>query len=221
MGTRPTLAQNHKRLVSRRGCSRFARGSAGGEVQTSCQNDAVGTRGKGLLVHHCESAPSLSCVSLAVNESKAAPKARGRGAGASAARQVDARITLPYRKTLFPARPLTFDRADRRLEPQAALALSSSWLAAIDQASSSRTQERSYRMIMMLKTTPGMTPEERSERFKKDAQSMIGAGELNLTDADRALDAIVRRNGTKKGPPKRPQVLALVPKWAASPRPLD
>ena len=133
MGTRPTLAQNNKRLASRRSCTRFARGSAGGEVQTLCQTEAVSTRGKGLSVHHCESAPSLSGVSLAVNESKAAPKARGRGAGASAALHVEARRPLPLRSTLFLARPLTFGRADRQLELQAAaLALPSTWRAAID-----------------------------------------------------------------------------------------
>jgi len=37
--------------------------------------------------------------------------------------------------TLFPARPLAFGRADRRLELQvAALALPSTWRAAIDRA---------------------------------------------------------------------------------------
>ena len=37
------------------------------------------------------------------------------------------------------------------------------------------------------------TPEAQSDRFRRDAQKLIEAGELNLTDADRALDKLVRR----------------------------
>ena len=34
---------------------------------------------------------------------------------------------------------------------------------------------------------------EQSERFRRDAQKLIDAGELNPTEADAALDALVRR----------------------------
>jgi polyhydroxyalkanoate synthesis regulator phasin len=34
---------------------------------------------------------------------------------------------------------------------------------------------------------------EQSERFKKDAEKLIEDGSLNPTDADRALDKLVRR----------------------------
>lgn len=37
------------------------------------------------------------------------------------------------------------------------------------------------------------TPEEQSERFKRDAQRLVDAGELIPTDAERALDKLVRR----------------------------
>lgn len=33
---------------------------------------------------------------------------------------------------------------------------------------------------------------EQSKRFKRDAQRLIDAGELNATDADAALDGLVR-----------------------------
>ena len=36
------------------------------------------------------------------------------------------------------------------------------------------------------------TQAEQSERFKKDAQELIDAGELNPTEADRALERIIR-----------------------------
>jgi hypothetical protein len=36
-------------------------------------------------------------------------------------------------------------------------------------------------------------PEEQSERFRTEAQRMIDAGELSPTDADEALDRLVRR----------------------------
>jgi hypothetical protein len=44
----------------------------------------------------------------------------------------------------------------------------------------------------MPKKKRGMTPEEQSERFKADAQRLIDAGTLNPTDADSALDRLVR-----------------------------
>lgn len=42
-------------------------------------------------------------------------------------------------------------------------------------------------------------PEEQSERFRRDAQAMIDAGELSLTDAERTLDALVRKQKGKPG----------------------
>jgi len=36
-------------------------------------------------------------------------------------------------------------------------------------------------------------PEDQSARFKRDAEKLIEAGELNPTEADRALDKLVRR----------------------------
>lgn len=38
------------------------------------------------------------------------------------------------------------------------------------------------------------TPEDQSKRFKRDAQKLIDAGELNPTDAEAALDKLVRRS---------------------------
>lgn len=46
----------------------------------------------------------------------------------------------------------------------------------------------------MPKKKPGMTPEEQFERFKRDAERLIEAGELNPTEADAALDALVRKS---------------------------
>jgi len=37
------------------------------------------------------------------------------------------------------------------------------------------------------------TPEEQSARFRAEVERMIAAGELNPTDADDALDALVRK----------------------------
>jgi len=37
---------------------------------------------------------------------------------------------------------------------------------------------------------------EQSERFKREAQKLIDAGELNPTDADKALDNLVRKGAT-------------------------
>ena len=44
----------------------------------------------------------------------------------------------------------------------------------------------------MPKKKPGMTPEEQSERFKRDAQRLIDAGELNPTEADEMVDSLTR-----------------------------
>jgi len=37
------------------------------------------------------------------------------------------------------------------------------------------------------------TQEEQSARFKRDAQKLIDAGELNPTEADAAVDRLVRK----------------------------
>lgn len=37
---------------------------------------------------------------------------------------------------------------------------------------------------------------EQSERFKRDAQRLIDAGELNPTDAEAAVDRLVRKSRT-------------------------
>lgn len=41
------------------------------------------------------------------------------------------------------------------------------------------------------------TQAEQSRRFKKDAQRLVDAGELSPTDADEALDKLVRRSAAK------------------------
>jgi hypothetical protein len=38
------------------------------------------------------------------------------------------------------------------------------------------------------------TPEEQSERFKREAQRLIDAGELNPTEADEAIERILRQS---------------------------
>jgi hypothetical protein len=38
---------------------------------------------------------------------------------------------------------------------------------------------------------------EQSDRFKRDAQRLVDAGELSPTDADAALDKLVRRSAQK------------------------
>jgi len=45
------------------------------------------------------------------------------------------------------------------------------------------------------------TQAEQSKRFRKDAQRLIDAGELNPTDADTALDALVRRSAKGRDSP--------------------
>jgi polyhydroxyalkanoate synthesis regulator phasin len=39
---------------------------------------------------------------------------------------------------------------------------------------------------------------EQSERFKRDAQRLVDAGELNPTEADKALDSIVRKASLRR-----------------------
>lgn len=42
-------------------------------------------------------------------------------------------------------------------------------------------------------------PEEQSARFKRDAARLIETGELNPTEADGALDALVRKGVKEHG----------------------
>lgn len=44
------------------------------------------------------------------------------------------------------------------------------------------------------------TQKEQSERFKRDAQRLVDAGELSPTDAEKALDALVKRAVNKPSP---------------------
>ena len=41
------------------------------------------------------------------------------------------------------------------------------------------------------------TQEEQSARFKRDAQKLVDAGELNLTDAESAVNRLVRRSAKR------------------------
>jgi hypothetical protein len=52
----------------------------------------------------------------------------------------------------------------------------------------------------MPKRKAELTPEEQSERFRREAQKLIDAGELSPTDADAALDRLVRKAGSHKRP---------------------
>lgn len=42
------------------------------------------------------------------------------------------------------------------------------------------------------------TPEEQGERFRREAERLIDAGELSPTEADRALDGLVRKAAPRK-----------------------
>lgn len=42
------------------------------------------------------------------------------------------------------------------------------------------------------------TDQEQSERFKREAQKLIDAGELSPTEAERALDSLVARGAKGK-----------------------
>lgn len=46
----------------------------------------------------------------------------------------------------------------------------------------------------MPKKKPGMTPDQQSESFRAKVRELIDAGELNPTDADAALDGLIRRS---------------------------
>lgn len=48
----------------------------------------------------------------------------------------------------------------------------------------------------MPKKKPGMSPEEQSESFRAKVRELIDAGELNPTEADDALDNLVRKART-------------------------
>ena len=41
--------------------------------------------------------------------------------------------------------------------------------------------------------------EEQSKRFKREAQKLIDAGELNLTEAEAAVDALIRKGLKEHG----------------------
>jgi hypothetical protein len=59
----------------------------------------------------------------------------------------------------------------------------------------------------MPKKKPGMTPEEQSEAFKREAQRLIDAGELNPIEADRLLEKAVdnsRHTAEQRRPKQRP-----------------
>lgn len=47
----------------------------------------------------------------------------------------------------------------------------------------------------MPKRKETLSREEQSRKFKAEVQRLIGAGELNPTDADAALDGLIRRVG--------------------------
>lgn len=47
------------------------------------------------------------------------------------------------------------------------------------------------------KSKDAMTPEQQSEAFKREAQRLIDAGELDPTEAEAALDRLVRRSAQK------------------------
>lgn len=52
----------------------------------------------------------------------------------------------------------------------------------------------------MPKKKPGMSPEEQSESFRAKVREMVAAGDLNPTEADAALDRLVR-DKLRKTPP--------------------
>lgn len=51
----------------------------------------------------------------------------------------------------------------------------------------------------MPKKQKAESAKEQSERFEREAQKLIAAGELSPTEAEAALDALVRRSGEKHG----------------------
>lgn len=51
----------------------------------------------------------------------------------------------------------------------------------------------------MPKKKPGMTPEEQSQQFCDAVQRMTDAGELNPTEADAAMERVMKRVKMPKG----------------------
>lgn len=51
----------------------------------------------------------------------------------------------------------------------------------------------------MPKKKPGMTPAEQSKAFRAKVRELVAAGELNPTEADAALDGLVRRSSQTRG----------------------
>ena len=51
----------------------------------------------------------------------------------------------------------------------------------------------------MPRAKPRMTPKEQGEAFKREAQRRIDAGELSPTDADEALDRLIRKSIKEHG----------------------
>lgn len=58
----------------------------------------------------------------------------------------------------------------------------------------------------MPKKKPGMTPKEQSEKFKSEVERLIAAGELDPTEADAAMDNLLRSKGAlvEKPAPSQP-----------------
>jgi polyhydroxyalkanoate synthesis regulator phasin len=55
----------------------------------------------------------------------------------------------------------------------------------------------------MPKKKPGMTPEEQSEKFREAVRELEAAGELNLTEAAKVLDQLLKKGScatAQKGP---------------------
>jgi len=50
----------------------------------------------------------------------------------------------------------------------------------------------------MPKAKNKLTPEEQRKRFEAEVERLIEAGELNRTDADAALDSLVRKSGPSR-----------------------
>jgi hypothetical protein len=56
---------------------------------------------------------------------------------------------------------------------------------------------------LMPKRKAELSPQEQGEQFKREAQRLIDAGELSPTEADAALDALVRTAATRGPKEKR------------------
>lgn len=44
------------------------------------------------------------------------------------------------------------------------------------------------------------TPEEQAERFRREAEKLVAAGELEPVEADKTLDRLVRKSGLEPKP---------------------